>query len=69
MIWILIYLAGYVLTYFLGRAAWKKDFGSWTVENRAFMLKFSLFSWAGVLVTGFALIEGGQDGKDKPASW
>ena len=72
MIYLIIYVIGYVLSYFFERSwlikTWKNN---WTLKLRVKCLCFAFFSWFAIL---FRVISNFVDwyesiDKNKPASW
>lgn len=55
MIWVLIYLLGYVVCYYLTRYEFKLQF-DWTWSDVCYNCLFSLSSWGGVLVSGIGVL-------------
>lgn len=71
-VWSIIYLLGFIPTYFMGRAA-HKACGSWTVGERFFVILTCITSWAGFLIflSTWLKDEKGIDifNADKDANW
>ncbi len=68
-----IYVAGYVVSYFLGKASWIKDHEGflvpWSIATRRGFLMISLLSWLSVLIFFIFLFGSSEDGDDTPAKW
>jgi hypothetical protein len=66
---IILYLAGYVLAYLIGRGWGKSMFFNWTVGDRKFWLVLSLGSFITALISGLTWLFIAMSDNDKPAKW
>jgi len=68
MIVFIIWLTGYILSYFLWRYGTRKYDGSYTKGDRVKSLCTSLFSWFKVIITIIMIIIASSDNKEE-AKW
>ena len=64
---ITFYVSGYILAYLLTRSMLKES-GTYTIADRTWNLKISLFSWLAFGAALFALLER-QSENETPAKW
>ena len=68
MIYLLIYLVGYVVSYFLSRETIRHDGEVWTVADRSWCLRVSVFSWFCAFVA-LTIIFDNSPKNETPAKW
>lgn len=66
----IIYIIGYVISYFTVRNDIKTNYGTWTTGNRNFALLISLGSWLTVTAVGANyFIDFAIKNRNEPAKW